>query len=302
MKELSSKNHLKKLIEYFLLRDKKYIDIRLSKHFNEIIRRGSDIGTHISLLNNCNRLMPLAQKEILELDAKSQDLPSGKIWLASSLSEAKGRGSRTWWAPDGGIYMCIAISPILLPEHWGLYNIALGVAICETLCFWGFNAKIRWVNDILIENKKVAGVLSQSFTTPNTGSNYIIFGIGVNININNFPSELSKIATSLKLESQRRLPKARICAHIISRIIWNFGLAHFWESLSLNEEISFNPLIISFKKLSNTIGKNIVFGYDAEKHPEFEAIAKDIDDFGRLILLLKNGQSLVVNAGEIRYL
>jgi len=303
MIESYNQHHLKKFINYFLLRDKKHISLPLLlEHFDEIIRRGADIGTQIVTLKNCNRIMPIAQQEILDLDNKNQDLASGKIWIAQSLSSARGRGSRKWWAPKGGIYMCIAISPILLPEHWGLYSIALGVAISEALYFWGFNPKIRWINDVLINNKKVAGVLSQSFKTPNTSSNYIIFGIGLNVNISNFPKYLNNIATSLSLESQKRLPMVRLCTHIISRIIWNFGLIHFWEAKLLEEEISFNPLIYSLKKFSNFIGKKIIFGYDVEKSPEFEAIVKDIDQLGRLILLLKNGQSIVVNAGEIRYL
>jgi len=303
MKKLYNEHYLKKLIKHFLSRDKKYtIHPLITKHFDEIIRRGSDIGTQITMLNHCDRLMPLAQKEILVLDNKNQDLPSGKIWIAQSLSNAKGRGSRKWWAPNGGIYMCIAISPLLLPENWGLYSIALGVAISETLQFWGFNSKIRWINDVLINGKKVAGVLSQSFNAPNTSSPYILFGIGVNVNITHFPTEISEIATSLRLESQKKLPILRLTAHIISRIIWNFGLIYFWEARFLNDEISFNPLIDSFKRLSNTIGKKVIFGYDVEKQPELQGLVKNIDQFGRLKLLLKNGQSMVVNAGEIRYL
>ena len=303
MKKSYNQHYFKKIINYFLSRDKKHITHPLLlEHFDEIIRRGADIGTQIVTLNNCNRIMPIAQQEILDLDNKNQDLPSGKVWIAQSLSNARGRGSRKWWAPKGGIYMCIAISPILLPEHWGLYSIALGVAISETLYFWGFDPKIRWINDVLINNKKVAGVLSQSFNTPNTSSSYIILGIGLNVNISRFPEYLNNIATSLSLESQKRLPKVRLCAHIISRIIWNFGLIHFWEAKLLDEDISFNPLIYSFKKFSNFIGKTVIFGYDVEKSPELQAKVKDIDELGRLILLLKNGQSMVVNAGEIRYL
>ncbi len=303
MEKLYNEYHLKRLIKYFLIRDKKYTKHPiLEKYSYEIIRRGSDIGTQITLLNTCTRLMPIAQKEILELDTKSQDLASGKIWIAQSLTHAKGRASRKWWAPNGGIYMCIAISPLLLPEHWGLYSIAMGVSICEALSFWGFSAHIRWINDVLIDNKKVAGVLSQSFNTPNTLSTYILFGIGINVNITHFPKDISNIATSLRLKSNKRLPHMRLTAHVISRIIWNFGLTHFWEARFLNEEISFNPLISSFKRFSDTIGKKVIFGYDVEKKPELKALVEDIDQFGRLKLLLKNGQSLVVNAGEIRYL
>lgn len=297
-----SVENFRRLLNYFQNRDLRRCPAGLVEYADEIIRRGSDVGCNITFLNKVDRLMPIARKEAMDLDRLGLDMPSGKTWIASSLSHARGRGVRTWWAPTGGIYICLALAPVLMRRHWGLYSLSLGVSVAEVLRDWGFDARIRWINDVMLADRKVVGILAESFRVPNASTDYILFGIGVNVNMLSFPKEISHIATSLAIERGKSIPENRLCAHIIARIRWNFGLLHFWESRLLSSyHPPENPIVSNFKTLTDSIGKRVVFGSDAELEPELEAWVKDVDESGNLLLLLDDGQSLLVNAGEVRY-
>ncbi|HID96605.1 MAG TPA: biotin--[acetyl-CoA-carboxylase] ligase [Thermodesulfobacteriaceae bacterium] len=265
-------------------------------------RRASVIGSEIFCLDETARLMSLAKQAICEQDRLGRDLPTGWIWQAKTLSGAKGRMSRIWWAPPGGIYFCLEIFPGLLPDNWSLYNLGIGVAICQVLREWGVPARVRWINDVLIGGRKVAGVLSEAVFAPVSGQTYLIFGVGVNVNVTNFPDHLSA-ATSLRMETGCSWPLESLAAHIMARTGWIFGLVEQWEAESLLQDCMEvpNPVNRAWKLVSDTPGQRVRYGLDADRNPEIEAVVLDLDHDGGLWLMLGNGDELKVNSGEIRY-
>ena len=269
----------------------------------KILRRARVIGHEVYYYTSADRLMSLARQAILLADSNGTDLPSGCVWWADSLVQAKGRIGRSWWAPKGGLYLCLALYPSLLTENWSFYNMGVGVAITQVLRERGISTKIRWINDILIKGCKIAGILTEAVRAPNSGHTYLLFGIGINVNIETFPEDL-EFAASLSITTCKHWSIKELAAQILARIGWIFGLIHQWESDCLNAEpvyVPQNPVIRAWNILSDTPGRRVIYGLDAELNPETEALAQGLAPDGSLILTLDNGEEVRVNSGEIRY-
>lgn len=296
-------DELKRLITHYQIRDS-VIKTGLDKETREkILRRARVVGQEVYYYKKTDRLMPLARKTILQADSNGTDLPSGCVWWAGSLNHARGRLGRSWWAPDGGLYLCLALYPSLFPENWSFYNLGVGVAIAQILREGEAPAKIRWINDVLIKGRKIAGILTEAVRTTNSGQTYLLFGIGINANIKTFPENLAS-ATSLAITTDKYWATIELAAQILARIGWIFGLIHQWESDCLNAEpgcLPQNPVIREWNLLSDTPGRRVIYGLNAELNPEFEALAQELAPDGSLILTLDNGEEIRVDSGEIRY-
>ena len=269
-----------------------------------IKRRSRDLFRRVIFLEKAERLMHLARQAILEADARGRAFPNGRIWWAGSLTEAKGRMKRHWQADPGGIYLCIAIYPALLPENWQLYNNAAGLSICQVLREWGADAHIRWLNDILIHGKKVAGILAESVMTPRLGERYLLTGIGINVNQQAFPSHLESSSTSLFNETGRRWPVRDLGTHFLSRMALNFSILHDWEASALSGDClhkECSPVIPAYRKLCRIEKRRIRYGRDLEMDSGQPATALRIMEDGSLKILMEDGTEATVNTGEIRY-
>lgn len=295
---------LKRLITYHQIRDS-VINTGLDTETREkILRRARVVGHEVYYYRKADRLMPLAGQAILRADSNGTDLPSGCVWWADSLVQARGRIGRSWWAPTGGVYLCLALYPSLFTENWSFYNLGVGVAIAQVLKEGGASTKIRWINDVLIKGRKIAGILTEAVRAPNSGQTYLLFGIGINANMETFPEDLA-FATSLSITTGKHWHTKELAARILARIGWIFGLIHQWESDCLNTEPGYlpqNPVIRDWNLLSDTPGRRVIYGLNAELNPEFEALAQGIAPDGSLILTLDNGEGVRVNSGEIRYI
>ncbi len=295
--------NLEWLIDHYRVQDAK-IQAGLSREKRlTVLRRAKIVGQKVYYYEGADRLMPLAKEAILQADINGTDLPSGYVWWANSLSQARGRMGRTWWAPEGGVYLCLALYPSIFNKNWPFYNLGAGVAIAQVLTEMGVPAKIRWVNDILIEGRKLAGILSETVRTPGSGETYLLFGIGINLNIDSFPEGLSQ-ATSLSLFTGRYWSREQLAARVLARIGWIFGLLQEWESDCLDMGsvcLPKNPVLEAWNSLSDTPGRRVVYGLDADLDPEFEALALGIASDGGLKMLLDTDEEIKVNSGEIRY-
>jgi BirA family biotin operon repressor/biotin-[acetyl-CoA-carboxylase] ligase len=300
---LITEKKLQYLVECYRQEDSSLLSIAKGiEYAKEIVSRGCIIGHRIHYTEHTERLMPIARDTILEHDRQGRDFPSGVVWWAGSLGASRGRMTRTWWAPTGGIYICISFFPELIKKNRGLYSIAAGVALAGVLRNWGANAEIRWINDILLNEKKIAGILAESVTCNKSEEEFLLLGMGINVNIPSFPKELP-FASSLLIETGNTWPVYALGAHIISRASLLFAELHKWEADNIGEtgETEENPLIKHFRLLSGSIGRKVVYGNDADANPEIRGKVLDIAADGSLIIAANNEQ-LALNSGEIRYI
>lgn len=122
--------------------------------------------------------------------------PAGTVVAAREQTAGQGRLGRTWDSRPGGLYFTIVLRPRLEPAQVPLATLALGLAVADTLqTFLGLAVDLRWPNDVLIGDRKLAGILAQF------QDGALLAGVGLNVNQREFPPELAPIATSLLIET-----------------------------------------------------------------------------------------------------
>lgn len=273
----------------------------------DIYRYGAPIGSRIEYLSEAERCMDVAKKHIVACEEEGRSFATGTVFIAGQLSGGKGRFRRSWHAPAGGIWLVTVLVNTLLPESAALYSLAAGVACCETVRHYGISAKIKWVNDVLAGGRKLAGILVESMRGPLYGEEYILIGIGLNVNNCNFPPELAGLAGSMAMFCDDELDLTLVGARLLADLGWNIGLLHFVErqQLAAGEQEAGtearHPLLDSWRALSDTIGRRVCFGFNAVASPQFTASAVDIDRQGGLIMRLDDGCLVTENSGEIIY-
>lgn len=273
-----------------------------------ILHYGSFVGSVIEHRKTMDRTMPHARIHIEAQEKKSISVVNGTVFLADSLSGPKGRFTRVWCAPTGGLWGSIIYISTLLPRYRLLAPLAVGVACCEAMRASGASdAAIRWINDVLIGNRKVGGFLAENFSGSISREDYCLLGFGINVNNQKFPDHLDQIATSLSLETGRQIDLQEFATCFLAKLSWNLGLLYWWEAEELarlyeEEDREEHPLISRWKELSETLGRRVVFGFDVETEPQYEAMVKGITNDGGLRLELNDGTETVEHSGEIRYL
>ncbi len=273
-----------------------------------VFRHGAFVGSAIHVYPSLDRAMDKARQHIASQEEKNLSVANGTLIVASSLHLPKGRFSRSWHAPPGGLWGCLILADTFLPPFRQLLPLIPGIACCEALRQEGASAaSIRWVNDVLLQGKKQAGFLIEGFRSPVHGENYHLLGFGLNLNNDSFPPELQDSAVSLSRFLDRSVDISAFSLSFLAKLRWSIGLLLFEEEQWLarqggGEYEEEHPLIKRWKELSDTLGKRVVFGYDVLLHPQYEAVVGGIANDGALILNHDDGSTSVEHSGEIRYL
>ncbi len=301
--------------------DKEEIPLR-SKLFTPetvktVLRYGAVVGSIIDQHSRISRGAEWARRLILAAEEKNKSFHSGTVILADEMIHSKGRFKRYWHAPKGGLWMTLALVNTLLPENSFFLPMAAGVACCEVLRHYGIEAHIKWVNDTLVDNRKISGILTETFTGPRFGEEYILIGIGINVNNDLFPAELSDTAISMKSCLSKEIILQEVIARLLVKLRWNIGLLFYEEARHLEKHggvaISNKAepenlpedehlLLKSYKSLTDIFNRRILFGFDVQENPQFEAKIIGLDNTGGLILEMVDSARIVQHSGEIIYL
>lgn len=271
-----------------------------------ILRYGAMVGAEIEHLAEAPRCMDLVRATILEYDREGRSFPSGRVMVADRLTAGKGRFLRQWHAPPGGVWLVLTLVNTLIAEHAALYSLAAGVACCETLRHYQLDATIKWVNDVRINDRKVAGILTETLQSPKGGEEYVLIGIGINVNNTLFAPELRHLAAAMSEFTGHPLDLAEVTARLLAKLSWNIGLLHHAEAEMLAADRSLaddlpHPLIVAWRTLSDTIGRKVRFGFNVAERVHFTAKVVDIDNRGHLLMRLDDGRMIRENSGEIVY-
>ncbi|MEA5000653.1 MAG: biotin--[acetyl-CoA-carboxylase] ligase [Endomicrobiaceae bacterium] len=210
----------------------------------------------------------------------------GTIIIANEQKAGRGRFGRTFFSPaDTGIYLSIILKPQKKISDTSLITIAAAVAVCDTIkkttCS---EPKIKWVNDIFLNGKKICGILTEAVSDFESGIvESAVTGIGINIKTaeERFPEDLKRTAGSLFPENISR-------NQIIAELINNF--------FELYENLSDKNLIERYKEYSLVLGKEITYFKDDKTQT---GTAVDINENGNLIIKDKNKKTSVLESGEV---
>jgi BirA family biotin operon repressor/biotin-[acetyl-CoA-carboxylase] ligase len=226
-------------------------------------------------------------------DLASTGYPEGTIVVAEMQTAGRGRRGRSWYSPAiKGIYLSVILRPVLPLNEISRVSLVTAVAVAETLAAeLNLQPLIKWPNDILINNRKIAGILSEAVTDMD-GVEYIVTGIGININnqIQDFPNDFHTTATSALAENDRPGSRAKVLQGLLARLE-----DHYYQLLDGN----FAPTLEKAKSLSMVIGQELrldtINGFIVGQ-------AIDIDDNGFLIVRDQSGTIHTIMSGEISIL
>ena len=275
----------------------------------EILAYGGVVGSEVEIFPHQTRCMDYARELIRREEAAGRSFASGKVFIARELADGRGRFARAWHAPAGGLWLTLVMVNTLLPQHGRFYPLAAGVACAEALRCFGVEARIKWVNDILVNDRKLAGILTETDRGLSGREEYVLIGIGINVNNDCFPPELAGLALAMKDVLGRETDLELLAARLLAKLRWNIGLLHYVEARQLADEgdsgepPARHPLLTAWRQYSDTIGRRVMFGFDVQLAPQYEALVEDIDPAGGLVLHhLADGRRITEYAGEIVYL
>ena len=282
-----------------------------------VLRYGAVVGSVIEHRPRISRGGDLAREFIRAAEEQNESFHNGTVILADEMLESRGRFHRYWHAPAGGLWLTLVLANTLLPESSLLIPLAAGVACCEVVRHYGITAHIKWVNDTMVDNRKISGILTETFTGPRYSEEYILVGIGINVNNDIFPPEFADNATSMRSCLGRETDPEEVAARLLAKLRWNIGLLFYAEEKYLDTHggLAINsgaetekpaseehPLLQSYKNLTDIFNRKVTFGFNVQTDPQFEARIIGLDNSGGLILELDDSSTIVQHSGEIVYL
>lgn len=242
---------------------------------------GREIISYKKLDSTNDAAYELAEKGIKE----------GTVILAEEQAKGKGRHGRTWTSPArGGVYMSCVFRPDMTPNEISRITLIAAVSVAKAIrVVTGLPATIKWPNDILVNGRKVCGILTE-MKAEQDAIDFIILGIGINVNMP--AGHLPKGATSLK-EEMRSGGSDTIISRIelVKRVLEELERDYF-----LLKSSGSKPIIEEWKHFSDMLGSRVKV---VLQNRSFEGLAHNLDPDGALIVRLESGILEKVSSGDI---
>ena len=242
------------------------------------------IGSEVLFLPEIDSTNNLAKKYT------KNNAKEGLVIIAESQTGGRGRKQKFWHSPpETGIYLSILLKPNLESEHLPFITLLAGVSAISTINeFSHQEANLKWPNDILINNKKICGLLCE-MTQKKNNSFYVIIGIGINVNQlpGQFPDSLKKTATSLRIVNGSPVDRLTVIRSLLTT------LDHEYQ-LFLAEGKS--SVIKKWKLHTDLFGKRVAVKRGSIM---ITGTATNLDESGRLILRHDKGHYEAIDSGEI---
>lgn len=212
--------------------------------------------------------------------------PAGTAIVARRQTDGRGRTGKIFYSPEGGLYLSLLLRPDPSPVKSPSLTAAAAVAVCRTLEKHGISgARIKWVNDIFLGDRKVCGILAESALASDGSPAWVVLGVGLNLAppAGGWPSELTMIAGSV-FDSVTGTLRESICADLLDSL---------WALCNRPED----PVILAEYRAKNLVpGRTITVLRDSFPR---QAEALYIDDDYRLAVRFMDGSISLLNSGEL---
>lgn len=225
------------------------------------------------------------------LEAKrlgEQNTPHGTLVIAEKQTAGRGRRGKGWESPAGSsIYMTILLRPELEPVHAPMLTLVMAMAVTKAIQQeTTLEAKIKWPNDVVVNGKKVVGILTE-MSTEIDYINHVVIGVGINVNTPEFPEEISATATSLALEIGKQIRRSPLIVSVMQQF------ETYYEHFIQRKDLAFlmeeyNSSLVNCDQEVRVLGKE-----------PYTGIARGINTKGELLVERENGETEVVFAGEV---
>lgn len=220
------------------------------------------------------------------LDAARAGEPAGLVVVADHQSAGRGRLGRTWEAPAGAsLLMSVLLRPTIRLEAMHLLTMAAGLAMADAVeAVAGFAPTIKWPNDLLVGDRKLAGMLTEAEVTDGTVT-AVVVGIGVNVQWTDFPPEIAETATACNLVAGRTVSRDDLLVAFIE------GYDARLADLDAVPE--------DYRARLGTLGQRVRIEL---ADGAFEGLAVGVADDGSLEVRLDDGATRIVTAGDVVHL
>lgn len=230
------------------------------------------------------------QGDVLKLAEEGEG--EGAVVFSEEQTGGRGRFGRKWFSPPGkGIWMSVLLRPEVPLHHTPQLTLLTGVAVCRAVrACTGAEAGIKWPNDLLINGRKMCGILLESAVEDHQ-VRYCIAGIGVDANFGreDYPEDLKQIATSIQIETGQMVDRTELAAAILTEL----------ESLYfLYQKEGFGVIASLWEALSVSLNRKIIV---TNPHGVVEGTAVGLDPSGALIVETPNGERELIVSGEVTW-
>lgn len=213
----------------------------------------------------------------------------GTLVVAEQQTAGRGRRGRGWESPAGSsIYMSLLLRPEFLPNKAPMLTIVMAYSVATALREQtGLDFRIKWPNDIVLNGKKVVGILTE-MSTEIEYINHVVIGVGINVNTEAFPEEICATATSIRRESGKTWRRAELIAAILRQFEVQYERFVKEEDLAYLRE-AYDAILVNCNREVRILGEK----------DGYRAVALGIDDQGELLVRKEDGTVTSVYAGEV---
>ena len=214
--------------------------------------------------------------------------PHGALVVADEQSEGRGRKGRVWQSPKGeGLWFSLLLRPKVKPEQVQSITLLMAVAVAQAVerCCPGLYPKIKWPNDVLVNGRKLCGILTE-LSADMDGIDYVVPGIGINCQQQAFPEPLSDTATSLKMEGYN-VRRMTLCAEVMNAAE---ALLEAWE------QGHFAAIASAYRQRMAFLNEKVTLTLPDQ---QMTGEICGVNDEGHLLLRDEEGQIHQVFSGEV---
>lgn len=214
---------------------------------------------------------------------------SGTLVVADCQVAGRGRRGRTWASPPGSsIFMTLILRPRLLPSKASMLTLVAALAVYEAIKeTTGLETLIKWPNDLVASGKKLCGILTE-MSAELEGIHYVVIGIGINTNMEEFPEEVREMATSLLLETGQRVRRSRLVAAVME------AFEKYYNEFISQGDLS--GLISVYNKHMANVGREVRV---LDPAGDYTGKALGINEKGELLVETPDGKVRHVVSGEV---
>ncbi len=256
-------------------------------HADDLISRLGEtrvVGRDVRVFKETSSTNDLAEK--LARDG----VPEGVVVFAESQTRGRGRLGRTWFSPPGkGLWFSALLRPRLRPQETTRLTVAAATALVRAMeTQTGLAPEIKWPNDILVCGRKVAGILTELSAEPDQ-VRHVVLGIGIDVNVEreDFPTQVRRVATSLRIETGRVMDRPELAACVLREL----DLAY--ERIVSGE---FESVANEWEARCTTLGRVVVV---ATGERRLRGLAEALDADGALLLRTEHGHLERVIGGDV---
>ena len=211
----------------------------------------------------------------------------GTLALAEFQSAGRGRLGRSWEVPEGtSVMMSILLRPKFEPQYAPTLTLVMGMAVAKAVKNLGFDVSIKWPNDVVVSHKKICGILTEMGVRDGK-IDYAVIGVGINVNIREFPEEMADKATSLYLESGKEFDRSQIPGLVME------AFEEYYEKFAATCDLSglkeeYESILANYNQPVRVLAKE-----------PYEGVDRGITDGGELLVEKTDGTIVAVSAGEV---